>query len=118
MTVPRVAAKTLTVKVSPSRDRTRPYRFTTSGTMTPAGAFTAAAFCGKGIVQVQVKTATLKVVSTRKVSLRKDCTYRSTVSFGNRKRLGRSGRLRFQVKFLGNDRVRPKTAAVKTARAG
>ena len=41
-----------------------------------------------------------------------------TVTFRARRRLGRSGRLKFKARFLGNDRVRPKTARATFARAG
>ena len=113
----RVAAKSLTANVLPKRDRRAPYRFTTSGRLTPTGAFSPARFCGMGRVSVQVKAGG-RTVSTRRVGLRANCTYRSTVTFRARGRLGRSGRLKFTARFLGNDRVRPKTARATFARAG
>jgi hypothetical protein len=46
------------------------------------------------------------------VSLRKDCTYRSTVSFKKAK-----GTLRFLVRFGGNSAVKPANAKIRRARA-
>jgi hypothetical protein len=65
---------------------------------------------------VQVKRGGT-TISTRRVSLRKDCTYRSTVSFATSKRFGRTiKRLKFTARFLGNTRVAPATATSRYVR--
>ena len=53
-----------------------------------------------------------RTISTRRVSLRKDCSYRSTVSFKKVR-----GSLRFLVRFGGNSAVKPANAKVRRARA-
>ena len=44
--------------------------------------------------------------------------YRSTVSFASRQRLGRSGRLKFTARFLGNKVLTLLSASWKYAKAG
>ena len=113
------AIKRLTGKISatvtPNRDLRAPYRFRTSGKLTLPKGITRAVGC-TGRVSVQVKRGGT-TISTRRVSLRKDCTYRSTVTFRNSKRFGRTIKsLRFTVRFLGNTRVAPARAASRFAR--
>ena len=104
-------ARGLSAKVTPARDRRRPYRFRTSGRLLTYTGTPAAQAC-TGKVTVQVKKGR-RTISTRRVSLRKDCSYRSTVSF---KRT--SGTLRFFVRFGGNSVLQPVNAKVRRARAG
>jgi hypothetical protein len=73
--------------------------------------------CQGGRVAVQVK-AGRTTISTRRARLRRDCSYRVTVTFRKRSRLGREGRLRFRARFLGNDALRPKRGRLRTARVG
>jgi pimeloyl-ACP methyl ester carboxylesterase len=106
----RRAARGLSAKVTPGHDRRGPFRFRTSGRLlTYAGTTPAQACTGK--VSVQVKKGT-RTISTRRVSLRKDCTYRSTVTFKRAK-----GKLRFLARFGGNAAVRATRAKTRTARA-
>ncbi len=105
----------ITFQVSPSRDRSLPYRFRTTGKLTrPAGVRQADACAGK--VSIRVK-AGKKTISTRRVSVRRDCTFRSTVSFTIKSRV-KPGRLKYEVRFLGNAVLLPKSAARKFVRAG
>ena len=113
---PRVNLLGVTAKVFPTRDRRAPYTFTTSGSVRrPAGI--AASTCTGGRLSVQWKAGG-RTISTRRTLLRSNCTYRSRVTFTNRARLGRSGRLTVQVRFLGNDRFRPASARRLSARVG
>lgn len=59
-----------------------------------------------------------RTISTRRVTLKRDCSYSSTVAFSSRSRLGRSGRLKVTVRFLGNDVLGLRTASSRTVRAG
>lgn len=105
----------LSATVTPSSDRRAPFRFRTSGKLTLPKGITRAVGC-TGRVSVQVKRGGT-TISTRRVSLRKDCTYRSTVSFATSKRFGRTiKRLRFTARFLGNTRVAPVTAKSRYVR--
>lgn len=105
-TTGRVKAKRITATLRPQRDRRAPYRFTVSGRVTLPSGVTPAQGCGQGRVSVQYK-AGRKTISNRRASLRRSCTYRSTVRFRNAKRFGRRGRLAVRVRFLGNDRLKP-----------
>lgn len=110
VTLRRRAARALSAKVTPSRDRKRPYRFRTSGKLLIYTGTPAAQACA-GKVSVQVKQGR-RTISTRRVSLSRTCTYRSTVSFKRAK-----GKLRFLVRFGGNAAVKPVRAKTRTARA-
>jgi Ca2+-binding RTX toxin-like protein len=115
--VNRFAPRGLSSRVTPSRDRTAPYRFRATGSLQLPTGVTRATGCGDGIVSVQVKRAT-RTISTRRVALRRDCSYSSTVTFNDRRRLGPTGRLRFIARFLGNEVLGIKTARSRTVRAG
>jgi len=56
-------------------------------------------------------------VSSRNVSVRPDCTYRSRVSFRTRL-LSRQGSLRVRSRFQGNGVLLPRNSAVRNVRAG
>ena len=88
-------------KVAPARDTRAPFRFRTTGRLGLPAGVTAAQGCPGGVVSVQVK-AGAKTISTRRVALRRSCTFVSTVTFSNRKRFGSTGRLRFVLRFTGN----------------
>jgi Ca2+-binding RTX toxin-like protein len=92
-------AGALSGRTSPGRDRTAPYRFTTTGRLTLPAGVTPAQGC-RGTVTVQFK-AGRKTVSTRRVRLRSNCTYRSRVTFRIPQRL-RPRTLRRSVRFGGN----------------
>ena len=110
---PRVAPKRVTARTTPSRDRSLPYRFRTSGRVVlPAGVRKADGCAGK--VQVRFK-AGKKTISTRRVNLRKDCTFSRRVSFGIKSRL-KPGRLKVEVRFLGNAVLLPKSAPKRYVR--
>ena len=112
--VPRFAAR-LSARTTPGRDRRAPYRFTTTGRLTLPAGVTAAQAC-RGTVTVQIK-AGRKTVSSRRVKLRPDCTYRSRVTFRNPQRL-RPRTLRRIVRFGGNSVVNATRATRQTLRVG
>jgi hypothetical protein len=113
---PRVAPAKFTAKAVRARDRRRPFRFTVKGRLTaPAGIDPAAACTGQ--VNVQFKRGT-KTISARRRTIRKNCTWRSSVTFARRSRVGRSGRLKVMVRFLGNDVLTPRQAKTFRVRAG
>jgi Ca2+-binding RTX toxin-like protein len=112
----RFAARSLSAAVTPTRDRRAAYRFTTSGRLGLPAAVSRAAGCAGGEVAVVIKRGA-RTVSSRRAALRRDCTFRSTVRFTSRRRLG-SGRLRVLTRFLGNDVLRPSSAPTRSMRAG
>jgi hypothetical protein len=100
--------------VSPSRDVRAPYRFRISGQLTRPAGISRAAGCS-GRVSVQIKRGRT-TISTRRVSLRSDCSYSLRVSFANRRRFGSLARLRFTARFAGNARILPARAPARFAR--
>lgn len=108
-------AGVLSARVSPRRDRTRPYRFTTSGRLLLPPGVGAAQGC-TGRVAVQIKTRA-KTISSRRVRLGARCRYRSAVAFRVPRRLG-TGRLTIRARFLGNAALRPVSARTRRVRAG
>ena len=112
----RFAARSLSAAVTPGRDTRAPYRFTTSGRLNLPAGVTRAQGCAEGEVAITVKRGR-RTMSTRRATLRRDCTFRSTISFRSRPGLG-GGRLRVAARFLGNDVLRPVSAPTRTARAG
>ena len=96
----RVRPTAISVRVTPRRDRTLPYTFRTTGRISlPRGVAAASGCVGRVAVQVKRRSNT---ISTRRVSLRRDCTFASRVTFRPGERLPPRGTLRFQVRFLGN----------------
>ena len=87
---------------------------TLSGRLTLPRGITAAVGC-RGRVSVQVKRGGT-TISTRRAFVRRNCRFSSVVTFRNRVRFASSRSLRFTVRFLGNARVAPVTAAARFAR--
>ncbi|HYM59162.1 MAG TPA: S8 family serine peptidase [Solirubrobacteraceae bacterium] len=84
-----------------------------SGRLTPPAGMRAEA-CTAGQFTVAVQTQRRKTLASRVVRLRSHCTYRVTIRFFNRRRLGRS--LRAVVRFEGNDLLLPRRARLATRR--
>ena len=114
--VDRFSPRRVSATVSPSRDRTGPYRFRTRGTVSMPTGVTRAQGCKAGTVSVSVKRGT-RTISTRRAKLSKACTYSSSVTFASRARLG-NGRLRITARFGGNSVLKARNAATRSVRAG
>jgi len=69
---------------------------------------------GRLTVRFQKRNTT---ISSRKVNVRPDCTYRSRVTFRS-PLTARRGVLRVRVRFQGNRVLRPKSSTTQTVRAG
>ena len=108
-------AARLSSKLSPARDRTRPWRFRLTGRVVLPGTVAPALGCGDGVVSVQVKAGT-RTVSTRRVEIRSNCSYSSTVTFRDRSRLRTARSLRFLARFTGNGVVAAARATTRTGR--
>jgi hypothetical protein len=104
--VPRFAPRKLTSKTKPKADTSDPRTFTTTGRLTRPTGVTAGQGC-KGKVAVTFK-AGKKTISTRRVSLKKNCTYKSKVTFEIPSRL--AGKLQVVVRFAGNAVLTAKSA--------
>jgi hypothetical protein len=103
----RVKPTGMTVNLTPKTDLEAPFRFRVSGRITPPSPLTPAQACASiGIVNVQVK-AGKKTISSRRVAVRPDCTYSVNVAFKGTDRFGKSRRLKFTARFLGNAVLEP-----------
>ena len=98
----------LRFRVRPGRDRRAPYRFTTTGTISPPAGVSRTAGCA-GQVTVVIKGGR-RAISTRRARVTPACSFRSHVSFGDRRRFDGRGRLRFLVRFSGNAVLARRTA--------
>jgi hypothetical protein len=137
----------VTIKVTPRRDRFLPYTFTTTGRVIPPSRYCSpgvnpgpgAANCipilcppgvtdirycffpGRGIICSGVVTVRVQhrgtTISSRNVGLRRDCTYRSKVTFRTRLRT-RIGPLTFRARFQGNPAMTPRNSRSTVVRAG
>jgi hypothetical protein len=108
-------AAPLSARLTPARDTRAPFAFRITGRLTlPAGVLPSQA-CTAGQVSVQVKAGS-RTLSTRRASLRGDCTYGSSVSFSRRSRFGRARSLRFTARFLGNTVLKAARASSRTGR--
>jgi hypothetical protein len=137
----------VTSSTTPTRDRTRPYTFTTTGRVVPPGSYcgpnvnptpgagdcvpilcpagvTDTRYClipGRNVICSGTVTVRFQknstTISSRIVALRSDCTYRSRVSFRTRL-ITRIGTLRIRSRFDGNVVLLPRNSATKSVRAG
>jgi PKD repeat protein len=126
----RAATKRVTASTTPTKDRSWPYTFVTTGRVVPpaycATGVTPTAAGGNcvtlgaprcvGVVTVRIKKRTY-TISSRNVGLRPNCTYRSKVSLRSRTPL-RRGTLAVSVRFQGNASLLPKAAPTQTVRTG
>jgi len=115
--VDRFTPSGVTAKTTPSRDRRAPYVYRSRGSVLLPANVTRSQACGEGTVSVQIKRGSA-TVSTRRVTLTRDCTYSSTVTFRKRSSLGRTGRLKVTTRFLGNKVLKARSASSTSVRAG
>ena len=138
----QASTQQVTSKVTPKRDRKRPYKFRTTGKVvppptcavgdkgTPGGncvprtcpagntnpiycqPVPTAALC-TGKVSVTFRRGAI-TVGKRTVGLLPSCTYSSRITLG----IGSRGRLKVSTRFLGNVYLLAKSASIKSARAG
>jgi hypothetical protein len=134
----------ITASTTPKRDRTRPYKFTTTGKIIPPATFCAPgqnptkavnclpiicppgatnpAYCVRPPLSL-ICTGTVTVrfqkgdttASSRNVKVKPDCTYSSKVTFSNR---SARGRYKVRARFQGNLFLLPATSSTQTVRAG
>jgi Ca2+-binding RTX toxin-like protein len=105
VTIPRFTARSVSIKATPRKDTTAPFRFRTSGRVSLPAGVTKANGC-KGSVLVTFK-AGAKTISARHAKLSKSCTYHSTVTFRIPSRLHPKS-LKAHVSFRGNAVLSPK----------
>ena len=106
----------LTARTTPKRDRRRPYRYTTSGSvLLPAGVTPEQACSGGGSVAIELRAGKLRLPMT--ATLRSDCSFRMSIAFPSRRSLG-SGRIGVTAKFGGNTVLGTAKAPSQKVRAG
>ncbi len=113
--VNRFAPAGITGRVTPARDRRAPFRFRSTGRLRLPAGVTPALGCRDGVVSIQVK-AGRKTISTRRAALSRTCTFRSTVTFRDRRRFTRTGLLRFTLRFTGNEVLTRSVAIARNIR--
>jgi hypothetical protein len=113
--VDRFTVPGITGSVTPARDRRAPFTFRTTGRLRLPAFVTPALGCADGQVSIQVK-AGAKTISTRRADLRPDCSFVSTVRFADRRRFTRNGRLRFTLRFTGNEVLNRSAAVARNIR--
>jgi Ca2+-binding RTX toxin-like protein len=111
VTVDRFSARSLSLKLSPSRDRKAPYRFNASGKLTLPTPVSRTQGCGDGQITITVK-AGKKTVATRRTSISRVCEYKLRITFPHRP----ASTLRFTARFSGNDVMQAKAAPSRTGR--
>jgi Ca2+-binding RTX toxin-like protein len=100
VTVDRFGARSLSLTLSPSRDRKAPYRFFASGKLTLPAPVSRTQGCGDGQVTITIK-AGKKTVGTRRIPISRVCEYKLRISFPHRP--ASTSTLRFTARFSGND---------------
>ena len=99
----RVRPRGISIRITPTRDRSAPFTFRTTGRILPPTGMSNAQACGSlGVVSVQVQRRKT-TISNRRTTIRPNCTFSSRVTFKNRKRFAGARRLKFTVRFTGND---------------
>ena len=105
----------LSATVRPRRDRRKPFRYTTRGTLKRPSGVSQSAGC-KGKVRITVKRkGSGKTLSSRLATVKSTCKFSNRVTFTNSKRFAKSrkvrrrGTLRFAIRFQGNARLTPRT---------
>lgn len=115
-TLRRARPRSLSARTTPSRDRRLPFVYKTSGRLTlPSGVARVDGCAGRVTITFKVGK---KTISRRTTALRSSCSYRTSVTFRDRKRIGRRTRLRVIVRFQGNKFLTPKSARTRTVRVG
>jgi Big-like domain-containing protein/PA domain-containing protein len=99
----------ITAKARPKRDKKKPFVFKVSGRLKLPSGVSKANGC-KGKVSIKAKKGK-KTIGSKKTSIKKSCSYKTKVKL--RKNAGKRGKAKFQVKFLGNDKLL--TAKTKTS---
>jgi hypothetical protein len=103
------AVKRVTLVVRPKVDRKKPYQYRVSGKIVRSGTATC-----KGSVAVKVKQGKRQVAKATFKS-RANCKYNGSVRI-KKSLKGRSGTLKFQARFNGNTKLKPKSSKVVTAK--
>jgi hypothetical protein len=105
-----LAARGLTLKATPSRDRRAPYKFTVTGTVQLPSSVTKANGCsGRVTVEAKVKT---KRVARKTATVTSACTYKTTFTSS------RKGSVSVTAAFAGNASVAGVNAKAVKVKAG
>jgi hypothetical protein len=111
ITVGRFAARSVTLKASPKKDTSPPFRFTLSGKVNRPAGVTASQACKGARVEIKRK-AGKKTVFSREARLKSDCSFQQKARIAS----ARGSSLKFTARYQGNDIVsgkRSKTVEVK-----
>jgi Ca2+-binding RTX toxin-like protein len=110
--VTRFSAETLSLKVSPTKDKRASYSFTASGALTRSTTVSKTLNC-TGSVKVSIKVGS-KSLKTKTVRLSKSCSYKTTLSLPTRSGFPSNGKLKLRAVFAGNTTIAGKNSSTKT----
>jgi len=108
----------IAAKVTPKSDKTKPFRFTTSGMVTPPPSVPAAQGCGSNAFMIIQVKAGQTTISTRRAAVHDNCKFSSTVSLNVPSRFFGHDRLRFIIRYSGNRYLSPVTLKTKHVSVG
>jgi Ca2+-binding RTX toxin-like protein len=115
VTVPRFVPKSISAKTTPKTDAKAPYKYKTSGRVTPPTGVTNLQGCTGGHVTIAFR-AGKKTVSSRRVATKANCTYSSSVTFRIASRL--SSKLTVLVRFTGSSVLGPRSHKSYSVKVG
>ena len=101
LVVPRFIPTGLSLRVRPGKDAKKPFRFTSTGTLSLPAQLAGTLGCAGELVSIQIKAGG-NTISNRRVALEPDCTFRSQVTFQNRRRFRSKRALRVIARFEGS----------------
>jgi hypothetical protein len=111
VTIGKFTPRSVSLSVTPARDRRAPYAFTARGTVQRPAGVSVGQGCRSGSVRVDV-TRGGRRVTRRTVKLTRACTY--TAHIGVRG----AGRLTFRARFNANSVLNARSSSRRTTRAG
>jgi Ca2+-binding RTX toxin-like protein len=110
--VTRFSPKKLSLKVSPTKDKSASYTFTASGALTRSTTVSKTLNC-TGSVKVSIKAGS-KTLKSKTVRLSKSCKYKATLSLPTRSGFPSNGKLKLRAVFAGNTTIAGKNSSTKT----
>jgi hypothetical protein len=110
VTVTRFRPSSVSLTARPKRDRRAPYAFTATGRVRHSDVLSASRAC-RGSVTVTAK-AGKRTVKRRKVALKRNCTYRTRLTFKSKP----AARLTLAARFGGNSVLLARSARSRTVR--
>jgi Ca2+-binding RTX toxin-like protein len=104
----RQKVTSVSLSVTPRRDRTAPFKFRASGKVAIPSCVTAGDGC-QGRVKLRVRRGKTTILN-KTVSLSSTCTYKASLVFKNRAKLKNAKTIDFRASFAGNEFLLPRSS--------